>query len=78
MAVAATSADRLRPAAGQPLDGRVSPRKLEFLRHASSGRVAVRTTEVATGKAYTIPPEKMLEVIAGIREAIGLLLDRKI
>jgi hypothetical protein len=78
IAATATSAAYGRPAAGQPLNGgRVSPRELEFLRDPSSGRVAVRTTEVATGRVRTVPPEALLRALANIRRAIGVLLDRK-
>jgi hypothetical protein len=77
IAVTANSAAPGRAAAGHPLNGgRLSPRKLEFLRDLSTGRVAVRTTEVATGKVRTVPPEELLKALAGIRQAIGLLLDR--
>jgi uncharacterized FlaG/YvyC family protein len=77
MAAVATPAEAVRPAAGQPVsEGRVNPRRLEFLRDESSGRVAVRTTDMVTGQTRTIPPEEMLKALAGIRLAIGLLMDR--
>lgn len=77
MAVTATSAEAIRPAAGQPqATGRVNPRRLEFFRDEPSGRVVVRTTDTVTGEVRTIPPMEMLEALANIRSAIGLLLDR--
>jgi len=74
---AATAAQQV---ARQPAKGGSSrPRSLEFLRDVSSGRVAVRATDSVTGEEIRcIPTVKMLAAIAGIRKAIGLLLDRKI
>ncbi len=60
----------------RPDNGKISPRELEFLRDLSTGRVAVKSTDVNTGKVRTIPPVQMLRTLAGIRRAIGLLLDR--
>jgi len=77
IAVTANSAASGRAAAGQLLNGgRVSRRELEFLRDPSTGRVAVRSTEVATGRVRMVPPEQLLRTLAGIRRAIGMLLDR--
>ena len=59
------------------MSGRTTPRKLEFLRDPSTGRVVVRTTDMVTGKVRHLPPEKLLSTMAGIRRAIGLLLDRE-
>ena len=78
VAVTASSAAHARPAAGQPvMSGRTNPRKLEFLRDSSTGRVVVRTTDTVTGKVRCIPPETLLATMASIRRAIGLLLDRE-
>jgi uncharacterized FlaG/YvyC family protein len=78
IAATANSVASRRPAGGQlPNNGKVSPRELEFLRDPSSGRVAVRSTDVATGKVRTVPPEQLLKTLAAIRRAIGLLLDSK-
>ena len=46
------------------------------LRGATMGRVAVRVIDRVTGEEIKcIPPEAMLDTLAGIRAAIGLLLD---
>ncbi len=74
----AGSAAPVRRGAGRPvLSGGAHPRKLEFLRDPSSGRVVVRTTDMVTGKVRHLPPQKMLSTLASIRRAIGLLLDRQ-
>jgi hypothetical protein len=76
-AVTATSADSIRPATGQPIaNGRINPRRVEFVRDESSGRVAVKTTDTVTGEVHTIPPMELLKALANIRSGIGMLLDR--
>ncbi len=76
MAATATSANPVRPAAGQPaVRGKCNPRQLEFLRDPVSGRVAVRSIDTVTGEVRTIPPEVLLLTVANIRQAIGLILD---
>jgi uncharacterized FlaG/YvyC family protein len=76
MAATATSANPIRPAAGQSaVSGRFNPRQLEFLRDPASGRVAVRSIDTVTGEVRTIPPEVLLATMANIRRAIGLILD---
>ena len=78
MAMNTGSAGPVRPGAGQPAgSGGAHPRKLEFLRDPSSGRVVLRTTDMITGKVRHLPPQKMLSAMASIRRAIGLLLDRR-
>lgn len=66
---------RRRPAASGPDRGFKSS-KVEVVRDPASGRVAVKVMDDATGEVVRcIPPEKLLRVLAGIRDAIGLLLD---
>ena len=73
------SAASVNSGAGRPvLSGGAHPRKLEFLRDPSSGRVVLRSTDMVTGKVRHLPPQKMLSTMASIRRAIGLLLDRQI
>ena len=51
---------------------------LQFVRDPASGRVAVKVVDEVTGEEIkSIPSEGMLRALAGIRAAIGLLLDQK-
>lgn len=53
-------------------------RQLVFRVHEGTGRPHIRLVESATQEVIReIPPEKMLDVLAGIWEWAGLIVDRK-
>lgn len=53
-------------------------RQLVFRVHEGTGRPHIRLIESATQEVIReIPPEKMLDVLAGIWEWAGLIVDRK-
>lgn len=53
--------------------------RISFVLHRESGRMQVRVIDNATQEVVKeIPPTAVLEVIARIREIVGLLLDEKV
>ncbi|WP_264842361.1 flagellar protein FlaG [Caldinitratiruptor microaerophilus] len=56
---------------------RIFDRTFRFHVDEDSGRIVVRVFNSVTGELIgQIPPEEVLRVAAGIREFLGLLLDR--
>lgn len=56
---------------------RIFDRTFRFHVDEESGRIVVRVFNSVTGELIgQIPPEEVLRVAAGIREFLGLLLDR--
>lgn len=52
---------------------------LSFRIHEESGRVYVMVIDNETNEVIRqIPPQRMLEIIAQVRELIGLILDEKV
>lgn len=53
--------------------------RLSFVLHEESGRMQVRVIDNQTQEVVKeIPPTEVLEVVARIREMIGVLLDKKV
>ncbi|BCV25492.1 flagellar protein FlaG [Gelria sp. Kuro-4] len=53
--------------------------RISFVLHRESGRMQVQVIDNATQEIVKeIPPTAVLEVIARIREMVGLLLDEKV
>ena len=52
--------------------------ELTFRVHKGTGRTLVQLIEIDTKRVVReIPPEKMLDIVAGIWEWAGLMIDRK-
>lgn len=52
--------------------------ELTFRMHEGTGRPVIQLVEVLTKEVIReIPPEKMLDIVAGIWEWAGLFIDRK-
>ena len=57
----------------------LTERKLNFLVHEATNRLVVHIVNSETDEVVReIPPQKVLDVVARIQDAIGLLLDEKI
>ncbi|MDK2856661.1 MAG: flagellar protein FlaG [Bacillota bacterium] len=53
--------------------------RLSFVYHEESGRMQVKVIDVETQEVIReIPPTEVLELVARIREMIGLFLDKKV
>ncbi len=54
-------------------------RKFEISVHEKTNRISVKILDTETNEVIReIPPEKMLDLIAGIWEAAGIAIDKKI
>ncbi|HHY13195.1 MAG TPA: flagellar protein FlaG [Thermoanaerobacterales bacterium] len=57
----------------------VIDKKYEFFIHKESERAVVRVLERATGEVINqIPPEEVLNIIAKIRDIIGVFVDERV
>ncbi|NPV69690.1 MAG: flagellar protein FlaG [Firmicutes bacterium] len=53
--------------------------RLSFCYHQESGRVYVQVISRESGEVLRqVPPEQMLDLIARVREAVGLIVDEKV
>jgi flagellar protein FlaG len=56
----------------------VNPR-FEFKLHEETNRILVRVWDTETNELIKeIPPEQILDIVASIREMVGLLIDRRL
>lgn len=59
--------------------GFIFSHQLNFLVHEQTGRIMVRVVDAATGEMIAeIPPKKMLDLAAAMREIEGILFDRRV
>lgn len=59
--------------------GRLSPVRLDYSVHKSTGRLMVDVVDRETGEVLrTVPPEKLLNTLARIMEYVGLMLDETV
>lgn len=53
-------------------------RALRFRVHEGTGRIFAQVVDRSSGEVLrTIPPEELLQVLARVREMVGLILDRQ-
>lgn len=53
--------------------------KLQFVFHEKSGQYVVKVKNASTDEVIReIPPEKFLDIITGLKEYMGLLVDEKV
>lgn len=78
------NSDKIKKALEQVADGlnemvKVFNRKIDFIVHDDTNRTMVKVIDTETGKILReIPPEEILDLVAKMQEAFGIIFDVKV